>query len=850
MRQSTLPIDDVLHDLGRALGKSNAVVLQAAPGAGKTTRVPTFLLDELDPPGFIVVLEPRRVAATASARRVAQERGGRLGDEVGVRIRHFKKESAKTRVLFVTEGILTRWLLADPFLESVSCVVLDEFHERNLHSDLCLGFLKELLDLRDDLKVVVMSATLKASRIASFLNDAPIIQSEGRAYPLSVEHIQQHRNTRLAESCVAAARQLMLSDDDDEGDVLVFLPGRGDIQRALNLCKQRPLPDGAEALPLYSALTDKEQARVLQKEGTRRRVVFSTNIAETSLTLEGVSAVVDSGYEKRMETDPARGLNALQLRRISKSSATQRAGRAGRTRPGRVVRLWGKAEHAQLHAEIQPELLRVDVTDVALWCMGFAARHPSELDLLDPMPSAHLDTAMQSLASLGACDENHRLTPLGKALLEMPLHPRIGICLLAAKGTRVERKMISLVSLLDEEDPLLRSSKNGATVECDLSHRIELEENQPHLVKRHVVERSRKVRTQLQSMLYKNRIPQSLFGDEWIAHVDESECPTGMVLLQGYSDRLCRRRSPQSSEAQMVSGQGVALHEQSGVRDAEFFIALQTLGRGRMPKVLLATQVMLGDLQSTFPKAFTKTDEAVFDEERGAVVGVRRARFMQLQLSEKIGVKVSNDDAKDVLLEAIRRFPKKALDLSESVLRTEARIRFAKLQHVLKASDGGEDAMLDEDWVLLVEDYLLGLRNFSQVKKLRLSDLLLQSLSYAEKQRLDSDVPERIQVPSGSFIRVDYRAAFGPERVPIFAVRLQEVFGLNQTPTVAGVPLLLHLLAPNQRPAALTSDLVSFWQGAYKDVRKELRQRYPKHSWPEDPQNAPPEKRPQRRKKI
>jgi len=852
MVRSALPIDDVLPEVGRALQARGRCVLQAEPGAGKTTQVPGYVLDELNPDGLVVVLEPRRVAALASARRVADERGVRLGGEVGVRIRHHRQESKDTRLLFVTEGILTRWLLDDPFLEGVGCVVLDEFHERNLHADLGLAFLKELLELRDDLLVVVMSATLDTDKVSAYLHDAPVVHSKGRSHPLVVAHQTLPRDARLADEAVKGVRQLMTADDDDGGDVLVFLPGARDIQSAVQQCQKRPLPDDAEAVALYGALPEKEQDRVLRarpRGERRRRAIFATNIAETSLTLDGVTSVVDSGYEKRLELDAGRGLNALVQKRISRASADQRAGRAGRQAPGRCLRLWGKAEHAQLHAHIQPELLRTDVVPVALWCLGFAARPPSELDLLDAIPDANLQTALQTLHALDLVDDHHQLTSAGKAVVRLPVHPRVGCCLLGAKGTRVEDDMLDAAALLEEEDPLPSSSSSTKAVDCDLTVRLDLLHHQPGQLKRRVVERLKKNRRQLASLTASAPTASDVYGDAWTEAVDMAVHPLATALLAGFSDRVCRRRQPDAPEAQMATGQGVVIDERrSQVRGGTLFLALSVRGGGKNARVDMASLIDEDDLRRALPDAFHVRDEGVYDDDKRQVFGVKRTWFHGLLFDERSGGRVSDDDAARLLLEKLRDKPAHGLTRDDDVERCAARLRFAA-DHLGGDVERWRWPASDDDWVDLVEPSLWGLRSMAEVKKVDLDALLLQRLDYNDQRLLDDKVPDRVQVPSGSRLRVDYRCAYGAEGSPVLEVRLQEMFGCTATPTVAGVPLRLHLLAPNQRPAAITQDLAGFWQGSYAEVRKELRRRYPKHSWPEDASTAAPERRPQRRRR-
>jgi ATP-dependent helicase HrpB len=849
---SPLPIDEVLPDLLAALERHRAAVLQAPPGAGKTTRVPVALLDAgVAGDGLILVLEPRRVAARAAARRMAQERGEAAGQTVGYQVRFEEKRSQKTRVLVVTEGLLTRRFLDDPTLDGVSCVILDEVHERNVHTDLCLAMTRELLEVREDLRVVVMSATIDAAPLATFLDDAPIVTSEGRAFPLAIRHAERPDDRRLEVQVRAAVHDLMRDDDDDGGDVLVFLPGAGEIRRCADALQERPPPGAPEVLPLYGALSPEQQDRALTR-GTRRRVVLATNLAETSLTLEGVTTVVDSGLQRLVRYSPRTGLNRLETARISRWSADQRAGRAGRTAPGRVLRLWTKAEDAQLSLRDPPELMRTDLAPVLLQTLAFQPGAPLDFPFFEPPPDAHVQTAMEVLRAIGALEddgERLQLAARGRTLAALPVHPRTGAMLLEAARLDQLHAGATFAAVLEGRDLLLRDADAPFPDETsDLEVRTAaLEELEACRFARadaralgvdvRAAREAVRVRDQLLRLARRLPKPAERASDERAA---------ARVVLAGFPDRLCEATGERAGR--MTSGRGVALSDRSLAAGAAFFVALDVEdGRGARSRVRVAHPVEADDVRAALAHLLEREESAELEGERGTVVGVVRERVGAVVLAERRGVRVSQEVVQRVLgREAEARF-EELFQPDDDCRRLIARVRFAA------------EHLPGEDWPALDDDFFRarlrqavpGARTLAALRALDWREAVLNALPWKLRSALEEVAPERVEVPSGSKVRLDWEAAHGPEGAPILAVRLQEVFGWTETPRVARgrVPLLLHLLAPNRRPAAVTSDLASFWANAYADVRKDLRARYPKHSWPEDPASAPAQRRPQRRKR-
>jgi ATP-dependent helicase HrpB len=824
-----LPIEGVIPEFLEALRSSRAVVLVAPPGAGKTTGIPPAILESgLCPSGTILMLQPRRMAARAAAARMAKQRSERVGGTVGYQIRFDKKASKDTRILVVTEGILTRRFLSDPLLEGTACVILDEFHERSVHVDLALAFCRELMEVREDLRLVVMSATLETGPVAAYLGGCPVISGGERPYDVDVVYQKLPDQDRIEDKTARAVRGVL---QNEGGDILVFLPGAPEIRRT-----QEALRGVPEVLPLYGALPAKEQDKALVP-GKGRRVILATNIAETSLTVPGVTAVIDGGWCKQMQYDPHSGLDRLQLTRISKQSAAQRSGRAGRTAPGRVLRLWTEHEHRALPQSDQPEIVRVDLAAQLLSVMAFHPGDPREFEFFQPPKPAVLEASLDLLSMLGAVEpKKFKLTKKGRRLAEIPAHPRIGSLLLRAAERGLAKEGALLCALLSERDIL---KKTPESTDSDLLYRMELfhELGESGFNARAVKAASEQLFKIARPMQKK----KSRAGGERLLS----------LLLPAYPDRVCRRREKNSDEAVMVGGRGVRLAKESGVKDAELFIAVEADAgrRGLHSKALVrkASAVTQKMLEDEYPDLVDIEEGAVFDDKKKAVVGVRRTSYRDLVLEERTGVRVDPQVVSGVLAEeAARRFDE-IFKPDKAALQLRARLLF--LSRVLAeeswpdVSDAGLQGWLPE----LCTDK----SRFSELKRIDWTKEIKNRLAYKLQKLLDKEAPEKIKVPSGSQIRLDYLPAVEPEGSPVLAVKLQECFGLKDTPRIARgrVPALMHLLAPNRRPVQVTTDLRNFWNQTYREVRKELRARYPKHPWPEDPWTAPPKKGTKRRKR-
>ncbi len=862
---SPLPIDAILGDVLAALKRGPAVVVQAPPGAGKTTRLPPFLLQAgVVGAGTLLLLEPRRIAARAAALTMARQHGEAVGRTFGYQVRFERKESAATRILVVTEGILTRRFSADPFLEGVSVVVLDEFHERSVHTDLCLALLKELLAVRDDLKVVVMSATLDAGAVSAFLGDCAVVTSQGRPFPVTIHHSEKKARDHersLEDKVVGALRKLLVDDDErfastsyDGGDVLCFLPGASEIRRVQERLHRDRLPDphgrGVDVVPLFGALSSAEQDRALfrARGATARRIVLATNVAETSLTIDGVSSVVDTGLMKSVRYDPRADREELELVKISQASAEQRAGRAGRTRPGRALRLWSVAEHQQLPTSHAPEIHRTELSRVLLDVALFTGRDPRSFAFFEPPPKAHVEQALGLLRLLGALDVDGKPTPRAAELARLPLSPRAAAVLLAAAHEDIVDDAALAMALLEDDRALVQLQPRGQAVRTDSDLQVLLE--RAHDDRTLSRANGSNIGT-LREVQASSRELVRLVSSSSSSTTGAPALRLKRALLAGFPDRLCRRRRPGEAEALMVGKRGVRLAAESGVVDASLFLALSLQGQGASSLVRVAEAIDEALLATLRPPALSTVDEAILDEERGAFAGVRRTRFADLIIAEKSGVPVDDDAVALGLAAAFADRFERLFRPAPDAAALRARLRFAQRQLPEESwpdvDDDALKALLPGLCAALVSR---GKRKLDDVAGLDWHRVLDELLSYAQRRLLDDEVPAKIEVPTGNRIAVDYTAALQEGTAPVLAVRLQELFGLVDTPRIARgrVGVVLHLLSPGYKPVQVTRDLQSFWRVGYVDVKKELKARYPKHSWPDDPLGASPvaKGRPQR----
>jgi ATP-dependent helicase HrpB len=843
-----LPIDHVLPALLSALRDGNAAVLIAPTGAGKTTRVPPALLAAGIGKGKrIVMLEPRRIAARAAARRMAEEGGWTLGREVGYQVRFERKAGPDTSILVVTEGILVTMLQADPFLEDVGVVVFDELHERSLPTDLSLAMARRVQrEVRPDLRLVAMSATLDPGPVAAFLGGCPTIESRGRLHPVDVLYIERPDDRPLPGQVAAGVRRVLAATP---GDVLAFLPGVGEIQRSAEALEGLAAERNLAVLPLYGDLPAERQDEVL-RPGSRRKVVLATNVAETSITIDGVTAVVDSGLVRRLRFDPATGLDRLELGKVSRASADQRAGRAGRQAPGVCLRLWPAWEHQGLPERETPEIARVDLAGPALQLLSWGESDLAVFDWFEAPDPAALETALRLLDQLEATDE-HGVTALGRTLARLPVHPRLGRLL--AEGHRLGhgREAALLAALLSERDPFPRAPRRDGprrSSRSDLLDRLDALES---FERRDFADEARlnpgAARFVLRARDQLSQIAQRELGDATCRvstgdgrRGEDREDALLRALWTAYPDRLARRREARSPRAVMVGGKGVRLADESAVLEPELFLCIDVEGaRSGQSEALvrIASAVELSWLREV-----RTTIDLEFDPERERVVAWKRTRYDDLVLSESEVPPPNAEATAEALARAAAENPDRALALDNPEVASFL-TRARSLREWMP--ELGLPAFDDSFFRDLLPTLAAGRKSFAELRRAPLLEALQGALSWDQLQTLEKEAPERLSVPSGSRVKVTYE----PGKPPVLAARIQEMFGLAETPRVAAgrVPVLLHLLAPNGRPQQVTHDLRSFWENTYPQVKKELQGRYPRHAWPQDPWNARPERRPQRR---
>ena len=838
-----LPIDSALPALRDALRARTAAVLQAPPGAGKTTRVPLALLEEGWLGGAkIVMLEPRRLAARAAAHRMARTLGDEVGGTVGYRVRLDTRVSRRTRIEVVTEGVLTRMIQEDPSLDGVGLLIFDEFHERSLNADLGLALsLQSQSLLRDDLRLLVMSATLDGAPVATLLGEpalrsgqpAPIVTSEGRAFPVEVRWAQRAPAGRIEESVAAAVVEAALREP---GDLLVFLPGVREIRRVESLLGDRALPPGTRVFPLHGTMPQELQdAAIRPSEPSERKVVLATSIAETSLTIEGVRVVVDSGLARVPRFSARTGMSRLETVRVSRAAAEQRRGRAGRVAPGTCVRLWSEAEHAGLVPFMRPEILEADLAPLALELASAGITDAGELRWLDPPPAPALAQARELLRELEAVGDDGRITPHGRRMAQLAVHPRLAHMLVIARDEGTGATACDLAALLAERD-VLRGDR--AAPDADVRLRLDLLRGarEPDYVRGWTVDRDALRRARAES----GQLRRALGVAAGEASRDED---AGELLALAYPDRVGQRRPGGAARFLLRNGRGAAFSEPQALSESPWLVAAELDDARPESRVFLAAPLDEETVRARFGAQLESDDVVEWDASARTVSARRRERLGAIVLRD---VAVREPDPALVaraVIDAVRREGLGILPWTDASRRLRERLRFLHRLAPHDWPDVGDEALLGrlDDWLAP----LLGQGARGGLDRVDMTDALLGGLTWRARQALDELAPTHVMVPSGSRIPVDYA---DPES-PVLAVRLQELFGLAETPAVGGgrVPLTLHLLSPAHRPVQVTRDLAGFWRTSYFDVRKDLRGRYPKHHWPENPMDAAPTNRAKRR---
>ncbi|KAB2923171.1 MAG: ATP-dependent helicase HrpB [Bacteroidetes bacterium] len=821
---TTLPIGPAIPELVNALRTNRAAVLCAAPGAGKTTRVPLELL-RAGTAGdrSIIMLEPRRIAAVRSAEYMALSLGESAGETVGYRIRGEKRTGRSTRIEVVTEGILTRMLQHDPSLDGAGLIIFDEFHERSIHADLGLAFVLDVCEhIRPDLKVLVMSATMDSAAVSRLLDGAPVVVSEGREYPVETIYRSLPRSGSVESECAAAVSEALR---DREGDVLVFLPGQREIRRTEEELARRSVPPETDVHLLYGEAPPERQRAALSRTPGRRKVILATSVAETSVTIDGVRVVVDAGLARTSAFDPARGMSGLVTVNVSKASADQRRGRAGRQAPGICYRLWTEHEQSMLAPFTLPEIATADLTAFALEAAVWGDPELRTLKLLDAPPEKHFNAARDLLVRLGALDAEGRLTTHGRSLAGLGTHPRYAHMLTVAMEHGFGAAACDMAALLEERD----AGGDANAFGDDLSERFlrwKRGNGSKPGADRRVTEQSAQYRTRL-------GLPAAERSTERDAE------NIGMCIALAYPDRIAKQRP--GTERYQLSGNTVGVLQRGSTLARHPLLAVAEVdGAGAEVRILRAAPIERAQLDALYGERYVERSEMWWDERQECIVSRSVKRLWSIEL-ERRDIEPDADRAAELLSEAVRRKGVGILPWDAGSLSLRSRSEWLRRNGFAEGDwrDVGDDALArsTDEWLL---PFLTGIRRLSQLTRLDMAVILASLIGPAQKRTIERLAPTHIVVPTGSRIPVDYSSD-----PPVVAVRLQEMFGEERTPAVAGgkVSVVLHLLSPAHRPLAITQDLPSFWRNAYPGVRKDMRGQYPKHFWPEDPLTAPPTRR-------
>lgn len=830
-----LPIDEILPRLLQTLQTHPNTILQADPGAGKTTRVPLALLDIIpEAAGKIIMLEPRRLAAVSAARWMAGCLSEEVGRTVGYAIRFDSRSGPATRIEVVTEGILTRRIQNDPLLDGVALVIFDEFHERSLQADLGLALCLDIQrQVRPDLKILVMSATLDTGPLSRLLGDAPVICSPGRMFPVEEVYLDDHQGP-LPQRVAAVVRRVAA---ETAGDLLVFLPGAGEIRACAAQLSDTMAERGIDVRPLYGDLPfDQQQAAI--KAGDRRKVVLATSIAETSLTIDGVRVVIDCGLSRRVRHDHGSGMNRLVTVRESKSSAEQRKGRAGRQAAGVCYRLFSRHTHHAMTPYTPPELLESDLAPLVLELASWGTAEPCELPWLDPPPVAAIAAGRQLLRDLAAIDAAGRVTSLGRNMARLPLHPRLACLLIRADEAGFPELGCDLAALLSERDVLRRGVDTSRVGLCGtVSERLRLLREwrctgrMPTVADAGAVKSVDRIAQQL----------RRLMGCKGDAVVEPGHDTVGRLVLAAYPDRVGQWRGGDGERYLLANGCGVRLASPTGATPAAMIVALSVAGGTVAEGVVhLAEDVDESSVRSELAGNIISRNQLAWEPRDGRISAFKGEYLGALCLASTPYLP-QPDEQLPAIIGAIRASGLSLLSPDELFLQLQGRLQ---LLHRVFPDGGWPEA--DDDWLLesletWLAPFLTGVRTLQQLKGINLAGALLAQMEYRQRQAIDELAPTHVTVPSGSRIRLDYCGG----DLPVLAVKLQELFGLADTPTIAGgrVGVLLHLLSPAGRPLQVTRDLKGFWDGSYQQVKKEMKGRYPKHPWPDDPWSAVPTRR-------
>ena len=840
---SSLPIEAVLPEILQTLQDRPNLVLTAPPGAGKTTRIPLALLNSRWlQDKKLLMLEPRRLAARAAAHRMAFTLNESVGETVGYRMRLDTRVGPTTRIEVVTEGILTRLLQHDPSLETYAMVLFDEFHERSVQADTGLALCLETQRLfRPDLRLLVMSATLDCGPVGTLLGQAPTIRCEGRMFPVETRYLDQPVSGYLDVAVTQIIRRALAQD---QGSLLVFLPGMAEIRRVERSLLDAALGPNILIAPLHGDLPQASQDTAIEPAAPcSRKIVLATSIAETSVTIDGVRVVIDAGQLRVPKFDPRSGLTRLETIRVTQDSADQRRGRAGRVEPGICYRLWTEREQASLTPRRPPDILEADLTplvlELALWGVG----DPSELSWLTPPPSGAVTQARDLLIRLNALDSTGHITPHGRAMAELPLHPRLAHMLIKAQTLRLTTLACDVAALLSGRD-ILRVHPGRRNP--DLRIRLDALHGQQDLAGGAAIDRAALQLAQRTADLWRKQITRATKTPAAGSNQKDELDHVGLLLALAYPDRIAQRQDGSEARYLMANGRGASFAGPDPLGAEDYLVIAELDGGQQWARIDLAAPVSGTELVRLYEDDIVETEAVAWDEKTQSARATRQRRLGSLVLSQQPLSKPDPSLIAAALLQGVQQAGLAALSWTPELQQWRARIR------LLRRTDGNESRwpdLSDEALSQTIEQwlgpYLDGLTTLDRVKRMDLATPLRSLLTWEQQQTLDRLAPTHLTVPSGSHIRLDYESS----EVPVLAVRLQEMFGCQDTPRVAGgkIPVMLHLLSPAKRPVQVTQDLAGFWRTTYHDVRKELRGRYPKHHWPDDPLTAPPTAKAKRR---
>jgi ATP-dependent helicase HrpB len=834
-----LPIDDALPRLTQAMRAGNAAVLVAPPGAGKTTRVPLVLLDEeWAKDKKILLLEPRRLAARAAASRMAATLGEQVGDTVGLRVRFGSKISKRTRIEVITEGVFTRLVLDDPSLAGVAAVLFDEFHERSLDADLGLALARDAQQgLRDDLRLLVMSATLDGARVAALLGDAPVVTSEGRAFPVETRYLGRDPRDRIERLVADAVGRALRADP---GSLLVFLPGAAEIRRTETLLKEQVRDPNVDIVALFGALDARDQDRAISPSPSgRRKVVLATSIAETSLTIEGVRVVIDSGLSRVPRYEPDVGLTRLETVRVSRAAADQRRGRAGRTEPGVCYRLWDEPQTGSLEAYTRPEILSADLSSFVLDLAQWGETDPGKLALIDPPPGPALKEARALLTELGAIDAQGHITDEGRKLRALPLPPRLARMVVDAGEQGAGGEAAAIAAILTER------GLGGDDV--DLAHRLDQ-------FRRDRSRRAEDARAMVKR--WKSVIPGRAEGAnpessdaENVSEFrvrssgpsrNDEELSPGAILSLAYPDRIAKNRGGGTGAFVLANGRGGQVDPASNLAREPFLAVAELTGSAASSRIVLAAAITLAEIEARFAAQIEDRDAVTFDSGSASLRARRSRRLGSLVLAEQIKQVKPDAETARILAQGIASLGLDRLDWNKAALQFRNRVAFLRQAEGNEWPDLSNEGLARStaDWL---EPLLADKTVRSELSAGELFDAVGNLVPWNLRRRLEAEAPTHFTAPTGTSVPIDYEA----EQGPTVSIRVQELFGLSAHPSIAAgrIPLVIELLSPGHKPVQITRDLPGFWRGSYADVRTDLRGRYPRHPWPDDPAHTVPTRR-------